>query len=73
MLKHESNVLSVKDEMEKAVDRHARAALQTEQIHAFDDLTKTINEGRNINLDLIEAVAAWREYQTVDHSEYTAF
>jgi hypothetical protein len=61
MLKHESNVLSVKDEMEKAVDRHARAALQTEQIHAFDDLTKTINEGRNINLDLIEAVAAWRE------------
>ena len=61
ILKHENNVLDAQKKCDEAVDRHARAALKTEQIHAFDDLTKTLNEGRNINCDLVEAVAKWRK------------
>ena len=49
----------------RQVDRHARAALKTEQIHAFDDLTETLNKGRNINCDLVEAVVKWREAKLV--------
>lgn len=60
MLAHEKNVLLLQDELEKAVDQHARAALRTEQIHAFDLVTQILNDGRNINCDLIEAVSGWR-------------
>ena len=34
--------------------------MRTEQIHAFDLVTKTLNDGRNINCDLIEALSGWR-------------
>ena len=65
ILKHEANVLDVQHKCDEAVDRHARAALKTEQIHAFDDLTETLNKGRNINCDLVEAVVKWREAKLV--------
>ena len=65
ILKHENNVLDAQKKCDEAVDRHARAALKTEQIHAFDDLTKTLNEGRNINCDLVEAVEKWRKAKLV--------
>ena len=51
ILKHENNVLDA----QKSATRQSigmRGSAQTEQIHAFDDLTKTLNEGRNINCDL---------------------
>ena len=37
ILKHENNVLDVQRKCDEAVDKHARAALKTEQIHAFDE------------------------------------
>lgn len=61
ILKHENNVLDVQRKCDEAVDKHARAALKTEQIHAFDELTEALNNGRSINCDLVEAVVKWRE------------
>ena len=38
--------------------------LKTEQVHNFDDLTKTLNEVE-INCDLVEAVEKWRKAKLV--------
>ena len=60
VLKHEESSLEIKNVLEDAVFMHATAALQTEQIHAFDKLTEELNKMRWTTCELVEAIVEWR-------------
>jgi len=60
MLKYEEQLEQVQQALLNAIDMHKTAALQTEQIHAFDPVTACLNETRWITCELVEAISDWR-------------
>ena len=64
ILKYEDKLVEVQKELISAVEMHKSAALQTEMIHAFDGVTKCLNETRWVTCELIEAVVEWRKAKT---------
>ena len=60
MLTYEDQLVKVKQALSDAIDMHKTAALQTEQIHAFDPVTSALNDTRWITCELVEAIVEWR-------------
>ena len=55
-LAYEEQLKLVREELEKSITKHQTAALQTEQIHAFDNTTKCLNQTRWVTCELIEGI-----------------
>ena len=64
ILKYEDKLEQVRKELVSAMEMHKSAALQTEMIHAFDGVTKCLNETRWVTCEMIEALVEWRKAKT---------
>ena len=56
-------IRKIQDEVVVAMDKHAVATTHQAAMHAFDDLTRLLNETRLCTCRLCEMVLVWREAQ----------